>query len=100
MNSPSAEAATEAATMFGGKLAAGWGNVLDVRPAIVLSSCVVPDAGSSSRKSVAVTTRASPSIPNATPSGADPSENVRLVELLRSITVMALDDEAGGAPLP
>ena len=86
--------------MFGGKLSAGCGRVLDIRPGMVSSSWVVPEAGSSSRKSVAVTIRARPSIPNATPSGAAPSVNVRFVELLRSTTVIALADEAGGATFP
>src|ERR1700730_1745986 len=100
MTVPSAEAPTVAATIFGGKLAGGCGSVLATTPVMVSSSSVVPDTGSSSRKSVAVTTKARPSIPKATPSGALPKAKVCLPEVLRSITVTALFDEAGGAALP
>src|ERR1022692_5108181 len=78
MTVPSAEAPTVAATIFGGKLAGGCGRVLATTPAMVDSSWVVPETGSSSRKSVAVTTKAKPSMPKATPSGGLPNAKVCL----------------------
>src|SRR5271169_5136801 len=97
---PSPEAATDAATMLVGKLAAGWGSVLDDTPAMVLSSVVVPDTGSSNRKSVEVTTSASPSMPKATPRGGLAKPKVCWPLVVRSMMVSALDDDAGGAAFP
>src|SRR5579872_2982906 len=97
MVNPSPEAATEAATIWVGKVPTGCGNVLAATPAMVDSSVVVPDTGSSNRKSVDVTTSAMPSMPKATPNGGLPNAKVCWLLLVRSMIVSALDDEAGGA---
>jgi len=97
---PSAEATTEAAEMSAGKLAGGTGSVLATTSARVSISSVVPDAGSSSRKSVEVAINARPSIPKATPSGALPRAKVCWPLVVRSMTVTALAGEPGAVPLP
>ena len=97
---PSAEAAKELATILAGKFPFLMGSDFAVTPAIVSSTRVTPVNGSSNRKSVVVTTRAWPSMPNATPRGGFPIVNVCLPLVVRSMMVSALLGVFGDTKLP
>src|ERR1700686_4118990 len=87
--------------MSAGKVAGGTGIVFAVTPAIVFSTVLPPVVGSNRRYSWVVTTRALLSIPKAVPRGGFARTNVCLVLFAeRSMSVMALVAEAGGALLP
>jgi hypothetical protein len=100
MNRPSPDAATDAPTICGGKSSGGAGSVFAVTPSTVARCFAAPETGSNSRKSVAVTTSARLSYPNATPRGGDPSENVCLAPESSWISVSRLPAVAGGWKFP
>src|SRR5579872_1229463 len=100
MNRPSADDVKQAATTWTGAVPGAAGIVLAVSVAIELITSVRPLAGSNSRKSAVVATRAIPSMPNATPNGGFARAYTWRTPFDKSMTVMAFEGDKGGATLP
>ncbi len=97
---PSAEAATEAATICGGKLGGGAGSVLALTFSTVSSTSTAPVTGWKRRNSLLVTTNAQPSRVNAAPSGGSASATVRVPRSGSSMTVSPQKGVFGGRKFP